>query len=176
MECWTRRLIFQDIKPDNFIRVNSHLKWIDYEPDKFSDNLFLNMVTRAFIYGKYSDKSDEFIIKLCRSSINQFNLPELEGLHEFMNRVFAKIIYSESKDHIPIVEQTKCIDINHVSSIHKSGLYRLSYDDSFDAEKAFWELYNNGIYMKRIDFESPSLDKHNYFSQVLYNLNLYILW
>ena len=44
VECWQKRLIFQDIKPDNFVRVNKKLKWIDYEPDKFTDNLFLNMI------------------------------------------------------------------------------------------------------------------------------------
>ena len=42
-ECWERRVVFPDIKPENFVRVNGKLKWIDYEPDKFTDNLFLNM-------------------------------------------------------------------------------------------------------------------------------------
>ncbi|WP_452599083.1 hypothetical protein, partial [Pontimicrobium sp. MEBiC01747] len=66
VECWQKRIIFQDIKPDNFIRVKNNLKWIDYEPDKFTDNLFLNMATRAFIYCKYSFKDLSSLNKLCR--------------------------------------------------------------------------------------------------------------
>ena len=50
VECWQKRIIFQDVKPENFVRVNGKLKWIDSDPDKFTDNLFLNMAARGFIY------------------------------------------------------------------------------------------------------------------------------
>jgi hypothetical protein len=53
-----KTLIFQDVKPENFVRVNGKLKWIDYEPDKFTDNLFLNMAVRGFIYAKYSNENN----------------------------------------------------------------------------------------------------------------------
>ncbi len=79
VECWQKKLIFQNIKPENFIRVNGELKWIDYEPDKYTDNLFLNMAARGFIYAKYPNESQSFLNKLCRSAINNFDLPELHG-------------------------------------------------------------------------------------------------
>lgn len=162
VECWQKRIIFQDIKPENFVRVNGILKWIDYEPDKFTDNLFLNMAVRSFIYAKYSNESPSFLNKLCRSAINNFDLPELEGLQEFSNTLFSKIIFQESKIETPITENY--ISINDVSEIANKGIFKLPYQDDFNAEQAFWQLTKRKLYIEKASFENPKLDTQNHFS------------
>ena len=162
VECWQKRLIFQDVKPDNFVRINGKLKWIDYEPDKFTDNLFLNMAARAFVYAKYSSESQTFLNKLCRSAINNFDLPELQGFQEFSNTLFAKVIFQESKIETPITEN--CISINDVSEISISGIFKLPYQDNFNIEHAFWQLNKHNIYLEKASFENPKIDIQNYFS------------
>lgn len=162
IECWKKKVIFKDVKPKNFIRVNGKLKWIDYEPDKFTDNLFLNMAARAFIYAKYSNESQPFLNKLCRSAINNFDLPELQGFQEFSNSLFAKIIYQESQ--IKTKQPENCKSVNKVSEIINSGIFKLPYHDSFNAEQVFWKLNKRNIYLDGVSFETPKLDEQNYFS------------
>jgi len=162
VENWQKRLIFLDVKPKNFIRVNGNLKWIDCEPEKFTDNLFLNMAVRAFIYVKYSNESQSILNKLCRSAINNFDLPELLGFQEFTNTLFAKIIFQESQIK---TEQTKnCKSVNEISEIINSGIFKLPYHDSFNAEQVFWKLNRRNIYLDEVSFETPVLDEKNYFS------------
>lgn len=163
-ECWQKRLIFQDIKPDNFIRVNGKLKWIDYEPDKFTDNLFLNTVARAFLYVKYSSENESFLNKLRRSAINNFDLLELKGLQSFMNDLFTKIIFKESQSAIQIHQSAKCNSVNKVSEIVTEGNYKLLYQDDFNVENLFWQLVKQNIYLDELGFDTPSIDKKNYFS------------
>jgi hypothetical protein len=162
VECWQKRIIFQDVKPENFIRVNGKLKWIDYEPDKFTDNLFLNMAVRAFIFAKYSSESQTFLNKLCRSAINNFDLPELQGFQHFSNTVFANIIFQESKIESQVTEDY--ISINNVSEIANKGFFKLPYQDNFNAEKVFWQLNKRNILLDKASFENAKLDNHNYFS------------
>jgi GT2 family glycosyltransferase len=162
VECWQKRLIFQDIKPENFIRVNGKLKWIDYEPDKFTDNLFLNMAVRAFIYAKYSNESQLFLIKLCRSAINNFDLSELSGFQAFLNTLFVKVIYQESK--IKTLQTGNCKSVINFSDIANKGIYKLPYHDNFNAEQAFWLLNKRNIYLDEVGFENPKIDSQNYFS------------
>jgi glycosyltransferase involved in cell wall biosynthesis len=162
VECWQKRLIFQDVKPENFIRVNGQLKWIDYEPDKYTDNLFLNMAVRAFIYVKYSSESQTFLNKLCRSAINNFDLLELQGFQEFSNNLFAKIIYQESKIETPVAENY--ISINDVSEIVNEGIFKLPYKDNFNAEQVFWQLNKRNLYLEKASFENTRIDSQNYFS------------
>jgi len=162
VENWRKRLIFQDIKPENFIRVNGNLKWIDYEPDKFTDNLFLNMAVRGFIYAKYSNKSQSFLNKLCRSAINNFDLPELQDFQEFTNTLFANIIFQESKFEASQIENF--ISVNDVSEIVKKETYKLPYQDSFNAEQVFWQLIKRNTYLEKVSFENPKIDNQNYFS------------
>ena len=164
VECWQRKLIFQDVKPKNFIRVNGKLKWIDYEPDKFTDNLFLNMAVRAFIYTRYSNENQSLKNKLCRSAINNFDLPELKGLQEFTNSLFAKIIFQESQIKTKQIE--KCKSINDVSEIISNGIYKLPYYDNFNAEQLFWQLNKRNIYLDEVSFDNPKIDFQNYFSPV----------
>ena len=127
-ECWQRRLIFQDIKPDNFIRVKGQLKWIDYEPDKYTDNLFLNSAVRAFIYCKYPEHDESFLHKLCRSAVNQFDLSELNEFQAFCNRVFAQIIFQESQ---------KCIQ----EAANQNLIGNESIIDCIDLDDLFCKLF-----------------------------------
>lgn len=96
-EMWQRKLIHRNIKPENFIRVNGILKLIDYELEQYSDNLFLNMCVRAFIHIKYFGQDKSYINKIAKSAINNFDLPELAGVQEFVNKVFSTIIFKESQ-------------------------------------------------------------------------------
>jgi uncharacterized radical SAM superfamily Fe-S cluster-containing enzyme len=162
VEIWQKRIIFQDVKPENFIRVNKKLKWIDYEPDKFTDNLFLNMAVRCFIYLKYSNENHSFLNKLCRSSINNFDLPELQGFQEFTNTLFAKIIFHESQ--INTIQIEKFTDVNDTSEILNVGMFKLPYHDSFNPEKEFWKLLKRYIYLEKISFDTPNIDCKNHFS------------
>lgn len=162
IECWQKKIIFLDVKPKNFIRVNGNLKWIDYEPDKFTDNLFLNMAVRAFIYIKYSNESQSFLHKLCRSAINNFDLPELQGFQEFSNTLFTKIIFQQSQ--IKTQEIENCKSIKNITEIVSNDIYKLPYSNNFNAEKVFWQLNKQNIYLDKISFEKPKIDSLNYFS------------
>ena len=162
VECWQKRLIFQDVKPENFVRVNGKLKWIDYEPDKFTDNLFLNMAVRSFIYAKYPNEKTSFLNKLCRSAINNFDLPELQRFQEFLNTLFTKVIFQESKIETSISENY--ISINDVSEIVNKGIFKLPYQENFNAEQAFWQLNKRKLYLEKANFENPKLYTQNYFS------------
>jgi len=161
-EIWQKRIIFQDIKPENFVRVNRKLKWIDYEPDKFTDNLFLNMAVRAFIYVKFSNENQSFLNKLCRSAINNFDLPELQGFQEFTNTLFTKIIFQESQ--IKTGESKNHKTVNEVSEIMNAGTFKLPYHDNFNPEQAFWQLNKRNIYLDKTGFNNPVIDTQNYFS------------
>jgi Glycosyl transferase family 2/4Fe-4S single cluster domain len=164
VECWQKKLIFQDVKPENFIRVNNHLKWIDYEPDKFTDNLFLNMSVRAFVFTKYKEHSKDFLNKLCRSAINQFGLKELDGIQSFINELFVKIIFQESIFQINenVFLQNKYVE--NAAKIGSKGFFSIIYQDSFNPEKLFWQLIKKGKYLNKVSFEQPSIDKNNYFA------------
>lgn len=163
-ECWQRKLIFLDIKPANFIRVNGALKWIDYEPEVFSDNLFLNMAVRAFIYVRYAHESKAFLAKLCRSAINQFSLPELAGVHHFLNQLFTKIIFQESKTAIKAPPIPAPNLLESIADLQGAGNYHLPYSDSFHPEQVFWNLLSKGYYLEDLAIENPTIDANNYFS------------
>ncbi|MDR2962391.1 MAG: glycosyltransferase [Bacteroidales bacterium] len=96
-EMWQRKLIAKNIKPENFVKANGIIKLIDYELEQYTDNLFLNMCVRSFIHAKYFGEEKSFINKLTRSAINNFDLPELQGVQEFVNKVFSTIIFKESE-------------------------------------------------------------------------------
>jgi glycosyltransferase involved in cell wall biosynthesis len=172
-ECWRRKVIFQDLKPDNFIRVNGKLKWIDYEPDKYTDNLFLNMAVRAFVYCKYGENKDrEFLIKLCRSSVNQFHLQELEGVQQFCNRVFSRIIFVEA---LPIVSKTtsgalKSLECQNEEqlirqlSMTRTSWYSLPYQENFGFQRFYFGLIKQGYFVDAIDHDILQLTEDNYFT------------
>lgn len=162
IETWQMGLVFRDVKPANFIRVASQLKWIDYDPEPITDNLFLNMATRAFLYAHYPNKDHSYIKKLRRSAINNFDLPELEGLQEFMNTLYAKIIYEESQSKF--TEEAKGSRVESVAQISIEGTWSLPYQHTFNPEMAFWQLRARNLFLKNVGLDLPLLDAKNYFS------------
>ena len=120
-ECWQKKVIIQDCKRENFIRVNGTIKLIDLDGCKYySDDFFLNACARMFIFIHEQDNPQ--LKKLQRSAINNFDLPELDGFREFVNKIFSNIIYEESRTAIHsfkinpqpefIYEICSCSDIN----------------------------------------------------------------
>lgn len=113
------KIIFKSItKENNFIRVKGILKLIDYEIEPYTDNLFLNVIARAFI--QLQDYSGELINydKLKRSLINNFNLPELDGLYDFTREVFLSISQRQFK---PLLRNNKT-ESNIVNKTFYDGL------------------------------------------------------
>jgi len=95
-ECWQKKIIVQDCKKENFIRVGENLKLVDMDASVYySDNLFLNACIRMYLFLHEQDNPQ--LKKLQRSAVNNFDLPQLEGAREFINEVFSSIIFAESK-------------------------------------------------------------------------------
>lgn len=91
-EMWHRKLICRSItRENNFIRVNSTIKLIDYEIEPYSDNLFLNMTARAYIQLTSVEQQSFNYNKLKRSIINNFQLESIPGLYAFIEKVFMNI-------------------------------------------------------------------------------------
>ena len=97
-ECFRNRIAIKDCKPTNFIRMGDQLRLVDMEGCDYTDNLFLNMCVRMYLYVHFFDHlpQTEFQ-KLKRSAINNFDLPELHGAGEFVNKVFENIIVKNSE-------------------------------------------------------------------------------
>lgn len=179
VECWQRKLIFQDLKPENFIRVSGKLKWIDYEPDNYTDNLFLNMATRGFIYVKYKNQHPALIKKICRSAINNFELEELKGLQDFLNRIFSKIIFAESRGQLTTeTSQKALVDYNDLKNIRNklkidnSINISIPYADDVNPDRLFFDLLNQGVYLSNASFSNIRIDQNNYFSPSTIDLTL----
>ncbi len=152
-ECWQKKVLILDCKKDNFIRVNGVLKLIDMDAcTYYSDGLFLNVCARMYIFINYQNHPD--IKKLQRSAINNFNLPELEKLREFVNRVFANIIYQESK------EFTEKITIRQKSEL----LYeQYNMENLPNLERLFYSKLKEDLYLSDIQLGKISLSENNTF-------------
>lgn len=154
VEMWQRQLIHRNIKPENFVKVNGILKLIDYELEPYTDNLFLNMCVRAFIYIKHFDKEKNFLKKLGRSAINNFDLPELEGVQEFVNKVFSAIIFKESQEGIKKLSKNK---------INKSDkTIEIPFNQLENLESLFYFSLSKGFYLKGFDINNIQLNAANY--------------
>lgn len=178
-ECWAKRIIILDIKPENFIRVNGILKLIDVEIDLYTDNYFLNMVTRFFIYLKYPSIEPIERKKINRSAINNFELEELNGLQDFCNKVFARIIFEQSKSYLLEFENIKLLDFYSCSSKNQSALieeissvnnnkFRCCFKNIVNLEKFFCELLRKGYYLISFDFSNIQLSNKLYFEPEYY--------
>lgn len=96
-EMWNMKIICRSItKQNNFIRVNGTIKLIDYEIEPYNDNLFLNVVARAFIQLDAFETKGQNYDKLKRSLINNLTLPELHGLWDFTKELFEQISFSNT--------------------------------------------------------------------------------
>lgn len=115
-ECFLNKICVRDCKPHNFIQVDDSIKLVDMEACNYTDNLFLNMCVRMYLYVHYFDLLPKTVFqKLKRSAINNFDLPELQGVREFVNKVFEHIIAKQSetvrKQRPPLLP---CVPIEHL--------------------------------------------------------------
>lgn len=140
-ELWQHKIIILDIKPENLIRVNDRIKIIDQVAVAYNDNLFLNLCARLFLYVQFYGKmpNDRFL-KLRRSAINNFELPELEGLRNFANQVFLNIVYSESKEfsHQKDSISENCLNENY------------TYGDLPNFDALFFKKLKENLYLSAI--------------------------
>lgn len=145
-------LIVFDIKPSNFIRTKTGFKLIDYNLHTYNDNYFLNMCVRAFIYDKYHNYSVQYITKLTRSAINQFNLEELDGVQNFVNRVYLKSIYLSSKKGIMMLENSHII----------GDKISIPFDQIGNIEDLFFKELRQGRYITSGSVRNLSLGDKGY--------------
>ena len=153
VDCFRQRIIVKDCKPHNFIRVNDHIKLVDMEACEYSDNLFLNMCVRMYLYSSYLDiLSIDDCKKLTHSAINNFDLPEIEGAREFVNKVFARIIFEESKP-----------------KMHEIGFPQSTYIEEYNSENLpnletlFYSKLKESKYLYDIRISDIKLNEDLYF-------------
>lgn len=151
-ECWRNKMVIKDCKPNNFIKVNDKLKLIDFEAFDYTDNLYLNMCIRAYIYAHYHNIDTILLKKLLRTAINNFDLPELQGARVFVNKVFATIIYQES---LKVIDSFKCpFAVNNEIYTTKT-LPNL--------ERLFFSKLRDNKFILGVDVEDIKLNKDLYF-------------
>ena len=154
-DMWTNKYIIRDIAPRNCLRTANGIIFTDLGSlCPYTDNLFLNQCVRLFIYLHFWGKTPECdFIKLRRSAINNFDLPQLTDAREFVNRAFANIIFSESRQVLHLLE-SRTPDCNE------------SYDcmSMPNLEMLFFERLSQGKYLTDISIDNIHLDADNYFS------------
>lgn len=151
-EMWVRGIIAFDVKPSNFIRTKQGIKLIDYNVYLHTDNHFLNMCVRAFIYAKYHYKDDEYLRKLARSAINQFDLPELDGVQDFVNKVYLKAIFISSNKGISLLEKNS----------PKGRTITIPFKEVGNIEHKFFEELRKGRYITEVGVRELSLGEEGY--------------
>lgn len=159
VEMWQMHFYLVDIKPENCIRNEyGDIKCFDCTPNAdrgVNDNIFYNICVRLFLYCRYYKRiSHERFVKLRRSAINNFDLPELEGVREFVNRVFAKIIFDESS--------SECQKLSSQES--SDDYFDIQYDGRINLETLFFKCIKEGRYITNIQPQKLILDNKNYFS------------
>lgn len=155
VECWAHKIIIKDCKPKNFIRLPYGIKLVDADSAPYDDNLFLNMCVRMYLYATCLNTMDASRFhKLVRSSINNFDLPELVGARDFVNRVFAAIIYAESKREVGrFVLPTGC------------GLSEIiPFTTSLNLERIRFSKLCEGKWLTGVHVDTPRLTEKNYFA------------
>ncbi|MCR5184134.1 MAG: SDR family NAD(P)-dependent oxidoreductase [Opitutales bacterium] len=153
VECWQNKLIVQDCKIKNFIKVDNVLKLVDLDACEYNDNMFLNMCVRMYLYAHYFDKIpyNDFI-KLQRSAINNFELPELTGAREFVNKVFANIIFKESSEFI-----------NQYKIDHNPNSESYSIETLPNLENLLFSKIKENKYLSDIQIDNIKLNDKLYF-------------
>jgi len=176
-ECWQEKVIFRDVKMSNFIRVNNVLRYIDYgynqDFTQYNDNYFLNMAARIYIDIKFPDIDNELRLKIKRTSINNFHIPELEGFHGFLNKVFSNIIFEESKLNSGQVENTGIKVSNNEELIEqctRKPQFSFSSFDNLNLEKVFWDLLSKNIRLISITPNNFKLNENLYHEPVSYTI------
>jgi hypothetical protein len=154
-EMWQRKLVFSNVKPSNFIRVNGIIKLIDLGFKPYTDNLFLNMCVRSFIHLKYFGQDKYFIKKLVGSAVNNFELPELKGIQEFVNRVFSTVIFRESWFAIQ--------SFSYRPDDYNENVTEMSFNQLQNLDSLFYTSLAKGLYLNHIEIKDIKLNKSNYF-------------
>jgi len=162
-EMWQRKLIFSNMNPRNFIRVNGIIKLIDFEFKPYTDNLFLNMCVRGFIHLKYFGANEYFIKKLVGSAINNFDLPELNGIQEFVNKIFSTIIFRESSSTIQ--------SLSYKISNCKENVVEIQFKQLQNLDFLFYTSLAKGLYLSQIKIKDIKLNEDNYFEPDLVKLH-----
>jgi uncharacterized radical SAM superfamily Fe-S cluster-containing enzyme len=162
-EMWQKRLIFSSMKPRNFIRVKSVIKLIDFEFKPYTDDLFLNMCVRAFIHLKYYGEDTVFIKKLLVSAKNNMYLQELNGIQDFVNKVFSTVIFRESQTAIQSFLYKPGNDGENIIEI---PFYQLKNLDTL-----FYDSLTKGLYLKGMEIKDIKLNKENYFEPAFAKLH-----
>lgn len=164
-EFWVHGIVLYDVKPKNFIRTATGIKLIDYNFYLHTDNHFLNMCVRSFIYYKYADKGKEYLCKLTRSAINQFDLPELDGVQKFVNGVYLKAIYLSSSKGISLLE----------GSVLGGQTFSIPFQDLNNLEILFFRELRRGRYISGARVCSLSLGKEGYLTPETIELSYHVL-
>lgn len=152
-ECYQHRIAIRDCKPRNFIFVSDFIKLVDMEACSYTDNLFLNMCVRMYVYIHFFDTmSTADFQKLKRSVINNFDLPELESAREFVNKVFANIIYRESQS---VTKKFKIIEDDNQELYSIGNLPNL--------EQLFYHELRSNRYLSDIQISDIRLNESLYF-------------
>ncbi|OAV75650.1 molybdenum cofactor biosynthesis protein A [Bacteroidales bacterium Barb7] len=154
-EMWQRKLIFRNVKPQNFIRVNGVLKLIDYEFEPYTDSLFLNMCVRTFICIKYAEQEQAIINKIARSAINNFDLPELNGIQDFTNKVFSTIILNESQAVREIYSYSE--------EVQNDKTIEIPFNQLQNIESLFYASLSKGLYLRQFEIKNIKLNSFNHF-------------
>ena len=150
VQCKKENIVIIDCKPENFVKVNGHLKMIDMgDCYPYSDNLFLNSCARMFIYCTF--QKEPYLKKILRSAINNFNLPELKGLIDFINRVFSKYIYEFNA-----IKQEISKDNNLLYEVYTT-------ENVPNLDKFFFKKIRENLYMSSVQLNDVVLTKDNQF-------------
>ncbi len=150
-ELWQKKIIILDCKPENCIRVNGILKVIDLDGNEYNDNLFLNMCARMYLYANYYRKINHTKFqKIKRSAINNFELSELKGLRDFVNRVFTNIIFEESRH------------INYRVKGNKNVIHE-TIKTTDNLEDLFFTKIKENKYLTGVHFDGFTINRCNYF-------------
>jgi len=179
-ECWERKIICKSLTKENFIRVNGIIKLIDYEIEPFNDNLFLNMVARAFLQIHYLHLPKYEFSKLKRSAINNFNLPELKGLNKFLSLIFSNICFKNSDSVLSYyLEKNKQIQsfedeegIFQLFQTNKRDEISISFKSIKNLDTFSKKLVANNLFLNSFTFSNFNLNKNNCFEPEFITLKI----
>lgn len=152
-ECWQYKTLIKDCKPKNFIRVDGVIKLVDMKGYDYTDNLFLNMAARMYLYARFGNsRTASEMRKLTRSAINNFDIPELaDNYREFINKLYANIIYEESKSAL--------ISHQNIGTLFE----QYPFEELPNLEELYFSKLRSGLLLKDVTYSETSLSINNYF-------------
>jgi len=178
--CWERKIICKSLTKENFIRVNGIIKLIDYEIEPFNDNLFLNIIARAFLQIHYLHLPKNEFDKLKRSAINNFNIPELKGLNIFFSLLFSNISFQNSNHfftkNIEISKQKQNFEdeesIIKFLQINKTNEITVPFKLIKNLDTFSKQLVANNLFLNSFNFNNFNQNKNNCFEPEFITLQI----